>query len=250
VAQPGPDSGLARNSNEAITVVLMSDNAGLARALSDDFKVRVARTDALGPAEVTSRPNVYLVDVTGGDRLSLVEELAIDRNLQVVVYGAADRGAASLRYLDVGACDYISTRTAPMERSARIRAAARRSVRTLDDAHPDYQVGAITVSLGQHEVRKDGQLIPLTPNEFRLLEALLRRADQVIPHRDLMAHVWGPEHLTARHYLRVYIRQLREKLEDDPDAPQLILTEWGAGYRLNTRGEQGATAATLRSASA
>src|SRR5690606_22898394 len=96
------------------------------------------------------------------------------------------------------------------------------------------RLGSITVSLRRQEVRRNGEIVRLTPNEFRLLDLLVRRADKIVSHRELIAHVWGPELLTARDNLRVYIRQLREKLEDDPNAPQLIVTEWSLGYRLRT----------------
>ena len=94
--------------------------------------------------------------------------------------------------------------------------------------------GDLEIRLDEHKVYRRGVPIELSPIEFRLLACLAREAGRVVSHAKLMAQVWGPEYVDCRHYLRLYIRYLRSKLEDDPRDPRLILTEWGVGYRFQT----------------
>jgi DNA-binding response OmpR family regulator len=194
------------------------------------------RTSLLSPSQATVAdgrlPDVYVVDTTEANEFEIVRTLAQGGSQPVVVYGPAASPDA-LRYLDLGAADYISARTSRVERAARLRAAARRnSARQVSDQ--DIVIQDITISLSRHEVRRNGELVHLTPHEFELLEVLLRHANQVVPHRKLMAQVWGAENTSSRHYLRIYIRQLRQKLERDPDDPAIIQTNWGRGYMLRT----------------
>jgi two-component system KDP operon response regulator KdpE len=203
------------------------------------------RASVLSPAEVTVAevrlPDVYLVDTTEADGFDIVRLLSQGGSQPVIVFGTADN-SDSLRYLDVGAADYISGRTSRVERAARLRAAARRnSARRTSDQ--DVVIHDIAISLARHEVRRAGELVHLTPHEFELLEVLLRNANQVVPHRKLMAQVWGAENTSSRHYLRIYIRQLRQKLERDPDDPAIIQTEWGRGYVLRTSAQARAASA-------
>jgi two-component system KDP operon response regulator KdpE len=93
-------------------------------------------------------------------------------------------------------------------------------------------VGSLVLSAADHSVTRDGRRAYLSPIEFRLLATLASSPGKVLTHQTLMSRVWGAEYVDARHYLRVYVRYLREKLEDDPTNPQLILSEWGVGYRL------------------
>src|SRR5687768_16311214 len=194
------------------------------------------RMSVLEPAQATSidggQPDVYVVDTTEGNEFEVVRLLAQGGSQPVVVYGPAASSDA-MRYLDIGAADYISPRTSRVERAARLRAAARRnSARRSSDQ--DVSIQDVTISLLRHEVRRGGELVHLTPHEFELLEVLLRNANQIVPHRKLMAQVWGVENTSSRHYLRIYIRQLRQKLERNPDDPAIIVTEWGRGYVLRT----------------
>jgi DNA-binding response OmpR family regulator len=203
------------------------------------------RTSLLSPGQATVAegrlPDVYVVDTTETNEFEIVRMLAQGGSQPVVVFGPAASPDA-LRYLDLGAADYISARTSRVERAARLRAAARRnSARQTSDQ--DIAIEDITISLSRHEVRRNGELVHLTPHEFDLLEVLLRHANQVVPHRKLMAHVWGAENTSSRHYLRIYVRQLRQKLERDPDDPAIIQTNWGRGYMLRTGAQAHAASA-------
>ena len=210
-----------------------TDGDDIADRLRPEFDVRLAPSDTPPDAVLGMRPDVVLVDARDEDRLHMVTQVARGGIQSVVVLGPFGRPSEAMRYLDVGALDYITTRTSQIERLARIRSAARRNPQAAA-AEPtfDFAGDGLSISLARHEVLKNEQPVRLTPNEFRLLTALLSRPNEVIPHRELMAQVWGLAHLSATHYLRIYIRQLREKLEDNAALPRLILTVWGVGYRI------------------
>jgi DNA-binding response OmpR family regulator len=189
-------------------------------------------TPEQAPRAATQSPDLYIIDVRDGVLASLVERLA-QGGLQSVVVVGGSPGLDAVPYLDAGAADYIPLGTPANELAARLRAATRRGV-----ARPrmgeEVTVGDISVSIDRHEVRRAGAVIALTPHEFQLLETLLSTPNETVPHHKLMVRVWGVENATSRHYLRIYIRQLRKKLELDPETPTVILTEWGRGYRFRT----------------
>jgi two-component system KDP operon response regulator KdpE len=180
--------------------------------------------------------DVFVVDASQEMCLELVEELSKSGHCPIVVIGT-HRGARTdaLRYLNIGADDHVSRDAPVTEWAARIRAAARRGRGHAAAQHePTYRFGDVTISPAERLVTKGGEEVRLTPTEFNLLEALAERADEVVPHHKLIAEVWGAEYVSARHYLRVYVRRLRERLEDDPANPVLIATEWGTGYVLRS----------------
>jgi DNA-binding response OmpR family regulator len=182
--------------------------------------------------DVTHTPDLYVVDVREGGQSALVERIS-QGGLQPVVVVGGDPGLDSVPYLDAGAADYIPLSTPSNELGARLRAATRRGgprPRVWDEV----TVGNISISIDRHEVRRGGTLVPLTPHEFQLLETLVATPDETVPHHKLMVRVWGVENATSRHYLRIYIRQLRKKLELDPETPAINITEWGRGYRFRT----------------
>lgn len=182
--------------------------------------------------DVSPSPDLCIVDVRDGVLTLLVERLALGGLQAVVVVGGAP-GLEAVPYLDAGAADYIPLGTPANELAARLRAATRRGS-PRPRVGDEVTVGEISISIERHEVRRAGALIPLTPHEFQLLETLLSSPNETVPHHKLMVRVWGVENATSRHYLRIYIRQLRKKLEVDPETPAVILTEWGRGYRFRT----------------
>jgi two-component system KDP operon response regulator KdpE len=115
---------------------------------------------------------------------------------------------------------------------ARMRVALRHRGRAVQPAVTRYCEGDLEVDLGAHRVRLAGADVHLTPTEFRLLARLVRSAGQVVTHRQLLADIWGPESIEQTHYLRLYMAQLRAKLEPDPAEPRRLLTEPGVGYRI------------------
>jgi two-component system KDP operon response regulator KdpE len=159
----------------------------------------------------------------------------------VVVLSERDDELLITRALATGVDEYLVLPMGDRELAARIEALLRRLQRQagLGDTR---QVGELTLSTADHSVERNGRRIFLSPIEFRVLACLASSPGKVLTHQTLMSRVWGAEYVDSRHYLRLYIRYLREKLEDDPTSPQLIVSEWGVGYRLQLPEQQAAAA--------
>lgn len=174
---------------------------------------------------------VILIDtpLRGGDGLELCRELRDVTDAPIVLIASDGREADIVRAFELGADDYVLRPLRSRELAARVRALLRRS-----NGVPDgrLRLGDLEANLDERRVYRHGQLVELSPIEFRLLVCLLREAGRVVNHGKLMAQVWGGQYVDCRHYLRLYIGYLRSKLEDDPRNPKLILNEWGIGYRL------------------
>jgi two-component system KDP operon response regulator KdpE len=135
--------------------------------------------------------------------------------------------------LDAGADDYLTKPFGVSELLARVRVVLRHLAATkADTGQPVFEVNGLHVDLSRREVSVNGNAVRLTPNEFKLLSTLVKNAGKVMTHRQLLREVWGPSSSEETHYLRVYMNQLRQKLEDDPARPVYLLTEPGVGYRL------------------
>jgi DNA-binding response OmpR family regulator len=183
-----------------------------------------------------SQPDLVLLDimmpeVDGWETCRRIREVS---NIPIIMLTAKSQERDVVRGLEMGADDYVTKPFDPAELRARIHSLLRRS-RTVgqDEVLPKVlDDGWLHVDLSRRIVKADGKLVDLTPTEFRLLAALVQRADCVIPHRQLLRQVWGPEYSDEVHYLKLYIRYLRQKLEQDPSNPKYLLTEWGVGYRF------------------
>lgn len=187
--------------------------------------VSIASTDEVRRAAPAA--DVYVVDARDDAQHELVAGLALGGSQPVLVIAPPDSEEAAA-YLDAGASDYVIEGTSDDELGARLRAAARRATpgRDFDAIH----IGDLSISIVRHEVHRAGQLVALTPHEFLLLETMLAARGEVVSHRKLMLGVWGVTNATNRHSLRVYIRQLRKKLEDEPAVPAIIVSARGLGY--------------------
>jgi len=171
-----------------------------------------------------------------GDGETLLEELRRGPAPAVVVISAREAEGQKIRLLDQGADDYLVKPFGVGELLARLRVALRHRGRAAQAAVTRYEQGGLEVDIAAHRVRRGGAEVHLTPTEFKLLARLLRQAGQVVTHRQLLADVWGPEFTEHTHYLRLYMGQLRAKLEADPAEPVLLLTEPGVGYRFADAG--------------
>lgn len=167
-----------------------------------------------------------------GDGESLLATLRRERGLPVIVISARHNDAPKIRLLDAGADDYLVKPFSLGELLARMRVALRHRGTTLQPAVTRYELGDLMVDLAAHRVQRAGTDVHLTPTEFKLLARLVRSAGQVVTHRALLADVWGAEFVEHTHYLRLYMGQLRAKLEADTADPQRLITEPGVGYRL------------------
>jgi two-component system, OmpR family, KDP operon response regulator KdpE len=167
-----------------------------------------------------------------GDGQTLLAALRRERATPVIVMSARQADEHKVRLLDAGADDYLVKPFSLAELLARMRVALRHRGLHLPPAVLRYARGGLTVDLSSRRVLRDGAEVHLTPTEYELLARLVRSAGQVVTHRQLLADVWGAEFVGHTHYLRLYMGQLRAKLEADTADPQLLLTEPGVGYRL------------------
>ena len=150
-------------------------------------------------------------------------------NVPVIVLTVVEAQADKIAALDAGADDYLTKPFAMEELLARMRAVARRAAAT--ESTPVLTFGPLAIDLARELVKLDGEAVRLTPTEYRLLEAMATRPGKLLTHSWLLQRVWGPGYSTESHYLRVFVRQLRKKLGDDPTRPRWVATEPGVGYR-------------------
>ena len=191
-------------------------------------------TEALALA-AQRRPDAVVLDVNlgqGPDGLEVCRRLREWSAVPIVVLSARGREGDKIEALDAGADDYVTKPFAIGELTARLRAALRRSARPQGDEQAVVTTGSLAIDLGRRRVTLAGADVKLTPIEYRLLATLARHAGRVLTHAALLREVWGPGSTTQHHYLRVFMAQLRRKLEADSSRPQLLLTEPGVGYRL------------------
>jgi two-component system KDP operon response regulator KdpE len=226
------------------TVLLVEDDRELRATLREALEVEGWRVHAaasladaralLANALHDAPPDAVLLDLglPDGDGESLLATLRRERGTPVLVISARDAEGGKIRLLDAGADDYLVKPFSIGELLARLRVALRHRGRHLAAAVTHYAQGGLEVDLAAHRVVLRGQAVHLTPTEFELLARLVRQAGQVVTHRQLLADVWGPEFTEHTHYLRLYMGQLRAKLEASAAEPQRLLTEPGVGYRL------------------
>lgn len=164
------------------------------------------------------------------DGTTVITELRRWNPVPILVLSARHGSEDKVEALDAGADDYITKPFGPDELLARLRALLRRA----SDHRQDSVVttGAFTVDLGKHRVTREGNDVRLTPTEWNILELMVRNPDKLITQRQLLSEVWGPAYTTDSNYLRVYMAQLRRKLEPKPGTPRHFLTEPGVGYRF------------------
>ena len=185
-------------------------------------------------AERGTAPDLVLLDLglPDGDGEPFLNELRRQSTAPVIVISAREAEGQKIRLLDGGADDYLVKPFGIGELLARMRVALRHRGRHSQPAVLSYRQGGLDIDLAGRRVRRDGHEVHLTPTEFKLLARLVRQAGQVVTHRQLLADVWGAEHTEQTHYLRLYMGQLRAKLEDDSAEPRHLLTEPGVGYRM------------------
>ncbi len=219
-------------------ILVVEDDATLLRALrvnlrARHFDVEVAMdgTTALHRAAAMP-PDLVVLDLglPDIDGVDVVAGLRGWTAVPIIVLSARDTQAAKVEALDAGADDFVTKPFGMDELLARIRAALRRA--TPERAAPVVETDAFTVDLAAHRVLRDGVAVRLTPTEWHVLEILVRNPGKLVPQRQLLREVWGPTYADQTHYLRVYLAQLRRKLEREPAHPRHLVTEPGMGYRF------------------
>jgi two-component system, OmpR family, KDP operon response regulator KdpE len=180
------------------------------------------------------RPDLIILDMglPDMDGLEVLRRLREWTKTPVIILSVRDADRDKIAALDAGADDYLTKPFSTEELLARMRVAQRHAQPQEQEAI--FSVGNLQVDFARRLVTRGGEPVKLTPTEYALLRLLIQHAGRVLTHRQILKEVWGPEYVDELHYLRVYFAQLRQKLEDDPTLPKLILTEPGVGYRLQT----------------
>jgi len=221
-------------------VLVVEDEAEIRRFVSqslerEGFEVYQADSLQRGLIEAgTRRPDLLVLDLglPDGDGVDLIRELRGWSNIPILVLSARSDEADKIEALDAGADDYLIKPFATGELLARVRAHLRRSATLPGSGGSVVEFGDVTVDLARRTVERAGENLHVTPIEYRLLTHLAAHPDCVLTHRQLLQAVWGPGHAGDSHYLRVYMAQLRKKIERDPAQPRHLLTETGIGYRF------------------
>ena len=225
-------------------ILLVEDDrvlrSSLLEALSvEGYAMKTAVSLADARAQLQHAPAGEAIDLIvldlglpDGDGRSLLTDLRRSSNTPVIVISARQAEGEKIQLLDQGADDYLVKPFGIGELLARIRVAMRHRGHSAEPALLHYQHGPLQVNLKTRRVQLAEIEVRLTPTEYALLARLVRQAGQVVTHRQLLLDVWGAEHTDQTHYLRLYMGQLRAKLEVDSTDPQHLLTEPGVGYRL------------------
>jgi two-component system, OmpR family, KDP operon response regulator KdpE len=223
------------------TILVIEDEPPLQRFLrvtleAHDYNVILATRGEEGLRHVaTGMPDLIVLDLglPDMDGLDVTKRLREWSAIPIIVVSARGREQDKVAALDAGADDYVTKPFGVGELLARVRVALRHlAAARQDTGDPVFDVGGLHIDLARREATVEGKGIHLTPNEFRLLAVLVKHAGRVLTHRQLLKEVWGPGSGEETHYLRVYMNQLREKIEADPARPRYLLTETGVGYRL------------------
>jgi two-component system KDP operon response regulator KdpE len=178
-------------------------------------------------------PDILVLDLglPDGDGKDVIKQVRSWSDLPIIVLSARDRESEKVEALDLGADDFINKPFGVGELLARMRAALRHRMQRENET-PVLKIGDVEIDNLRHRVTRGGEEIKVTRKEFEILSLLARHAGKVITHRQMLAAVWGPAHVEDTQYLRVYIGQLRQKIERHPDDPRIIVTEPGIGYRI------------------
>jgi two-component system KDP operon response regulator KdpE len=199
---------------------------------TEGYETLEAADGKAGLALLASNPDVVILDLglPDMDGLALLKAIrARNERVPVVVLSSRGDEAGKVQALDLGADDYVTKPFGMAELLARMRAALRHQLQVQGE-RPVFRVGDLSVDLVRRVVKRGGESVKLSPKEYDLLRLLVQHAGRVLTHRFLLTELWDPN--TDPQYLRVYVRQLRQKIEDDPERPQILLTETGVGYRL------------------
>jgi two-component system KDP operon response regulator KdpE len=221
-------------------VLVIEDESPIRRFLrpslaSQGYRVVEAETGEDGLVQAATRqPDLVVLDLglPDLDGIEVIRRLREWATVPIIVLSARGGESDKVAALDAGADDYVAKPFAVGELLARARVALRHSAQGREPGESIFALGSLRVDLGRRRVWLGDGEVRLTPIEYRLLAVLVRHAGRVLTHRQLLQEVWGPGQVEQTHYLRVYMANLRRKLEADPARPQLLRTEPGVGYRL------------------
>ncbi len=228
--------------NVRTRVLVVDDEAAILRFLKPALEANSYEMISSGTvADAVKRiaaeaPDIVLLDLglADGDGKDVIRRVREWSDVPIIVLSAREREAEKIDSLDLGADDYVNKPFNVGELMARMRTALRHRLQRQAET-PVLRVSDLEVDSVRHRVTRGGSELKLTPKEFELLSFLARHAGRVVTHRQILTAVWGPAHTEDTQYLRVYIGQLRQKIEEKPDDPRVVLTEPGIGYRISER---------------
>ncbi len=226
------------SKKEVIRILIIDDEKSIRDTLklglkSEEYKIEEAINGNIGLEKVKScHPNLIILDLGLPDKsgLEILRELRTWTNIPVIILTVTDDELTKVKLLDAGADDFLTKPFGISELSARIRVAIRHGGKI--EATPIFESGDLKIDLNNRLVIVSGVEIKLTKTEFELLQRLVREAGKIIPQAKLLKEIWGSIAQEETHYLRIYIKQLRKKIEKNPSEPIHIITEPGVGYRL------------------
>jgi two-component system KDP operon response regulator KdpE len=229
---------MSKQDDKPTVALVIDDEVQIRRLLrltleAHGYRVFEAATGQEGLLEAAQRrPEIVLLDLglPDLDGVTVLKRLREWSRVPVVVLSVREREEDKIAALDAGADDYVTKPFATGELLARLRVAQRHSQPVPEESV--FRSGDVEVDLARRVVLRKGKEVKLTATEYSLLALLVRHAGRVLTHRQLLKEVWGPNAIAQTHYLRVYVAHLRDKLEADPNKPELIVTESGVGYRL------------------
>ncbi len=224
-------------------ILVVDDEPAILRFLkpalaANDYEVATVGTVAEATKRIASEaPDAVVLDLglPDGDGKEVIRNVRQWSDVPIIVLSARDREGEKIEALDLGADDFINKPFGVGELMARVRTAMRHRMQRHAEI-PVLRIGELEIDSVRHRVTRAGREIKLTPKEFELLSLLARHAGAVITHKQMLAAIWGPAHTQDTQYLRVYVGHLRQKIEDNPDDPRIILTEPGIGYRIAENG--------------
>lgn len=225
-------------------IIVIEDDPSIRRFLrtslgTHGFNVFEADTGKQGIVEASVRkPDLLILDLglPDMDGVDAIKAIRAWSAVPIIILSARSSEQQKIDALDAGADDYLTKPFGFGELLARIRVALRHSIRPQEQSQADvFATANLQVDLLNRVVSVDGREIHLTPIQYRLLTVLVKHAGKVMTHQQILNEVWGPSYQENAHYLRIYMSQLRQKLETDPTQPKFLLTESGVGYRLKVR---------------
>jgi two-component system, OmpR family, KDP operon response regulator KdpE len=222
-----------------ISALVIDDEAAILRFLkpaleANNYDMTSAGTVAEGLKRIAAEaPDIVLLDLglPDGDGKDVIRRAREWSDLPIIVLSARERETEKIEALDLGADDYVNKPFNVGELLARMRTALRHRMQRKTEV-PVLRVGNLEVDAVRHRATRGGAELKLTPKEFELLSFLAKHPGRVVTHKQILTAVWGPAHTEDTQYLRVYIGQLRQKVEERPDDPKIVLTEPGIGYRI------------------
>ena len=222
------------------TILAVDDDPAILRTLrinlrARDYEVETAQDGRSALELVQQRvPDLVLLDLglPDVDGVAVLTRLRSFTSVPIVVLSARQESDDKVEALDLGADDYVTKPFGMEELLARVRAALRHSSRDLPPERLVVETATLHLDLGEQVAERRGERVHLTPTEWRLIEVLTRRPGQLVRQTELLREVWGPSYHRETNYLRVYLAQLRRKLEEEPSRPRHFLTEPGVGYRF------------------